>query len=266
MRRHTMTMSPIGCVFRAAPDRQFAVKTLVWATFSLLCAVCTEASADCRDEVVAAFERLRTSGRPYRKEVTFVVSDQQTFHGTVEFLPPDRKREITSPSYGGTYETIWVGQRAWFNDGGWPWAWRWPWGWRERDPRLMQMEFAKGKDFSTLPERPVPADAVFECLGRVEFSGTAYIGYRAPLDKRIETVGPLSEARERALLRQLQLMPQEWRTVFVDPQSTLPAYELVAQENQLDNPRDKVQYTYPNDIKIERPLWCRVGLCPVVVL
>ncbi len=38
-------------VIRAAPDRQLAKKTLVVATFSLLRAVCTEASADCRDEV-----------------------------------------------------------------------------------------------------------------------------------------------------------------------------------------------------------------------
>jgi hypothetical protein len=69
MGHHTMTMSPIGRVFRAVQDQQFAMKTLVVATFSLLCAVCTEASADCPDKVAAAFE-LRTSGRPYRKDVT----------------------------------------------------------------------------------------------------------------------------------------------------------------------------------------------------
>jgi hypothetical protein len=46
------------------------MKTLVVATFSRLHSVWMEASADCRDEVSAAFERLRTSGRPYRKEVT----------------------------------------------------------------------------------------------------------------------------------------------------------------------------------------------------
>src|SRR5215467_6881488 len=81
-----------------------------------------DAQADCRDEIAAAFERLKASGRPYRKEVTFVVGGQQPFHGTVEFLPPDRMREITNngvPGYG-TVETIRVGQRAWLNSGGWP--------------------------------------------------------------------------------------------------------------------------------------------------
>ena len=72
--------------------------------------------------------------------------------------------------------------------------------------------------------------------------------------------GTLSEAQKRELDRKRQEMPQEWRTVFVDPESRLPAYELVAQENQRSNPSSKVRYTYPN-IKIEPPLWCRLGLC-----
>jgi hypothetical protein len=99
---------------------------------------------------------------------------------------------------------------------------------------------------------------VFECLGRVEFQGTAYLGYRARLDGAIAVAvpsTPLSETKQQEFLRKLQEMPQEWRTVFIDPQSTLPAHDLVAQENQLDSPRDKVHYTYPNSIKIEPPVW-----------
>lgn len=228
-----------------------------------------EARADCRDEVQAAFERLKASGRPYRKEVTFVVGGQQPFHGTVEFLPPDRMRETTNngvPGYG-TIETIRVGQRAWLNSGGWPSDWRWPWGWREWNPWLMQMSLEKNKDFSTLLDYSIPAGTAFECLGKVEFNGAAYLGYRARLEKRIATIaqGPLSEARQQELARRFQQMPQEWRTVFVDPQSGLPAYDLVAQENQLDSPSNNVRYTYPSNIKIEPPLWCRVGLCSSVV-
>ena len=228
-----------------------------------------DARADCRDEVRAAFEGLKASGRPYRKEVTFVVGGQQPFHGTVEFLPPDRMREITNngvPGYG-TVETIRVGQRAWLNSGGWPSDSRWPWGWREWNPSFMQMMLEKNKDFSTLSDQPVPADAVFECLGRVEFKGAVYLGYRARLNKRAVTIsaGPLTEARQQELTRKLQQMPQEWRTVLIDPQSALPAYDLVAQENQLDSPSNDVRYTYPSNIKIEPPLWCRVGLCRSVV-
>ena len=41
------------------------------------------------------------------------------------------------------------------------------------------------------------------------------------------------------MLKELRQMPQEWRTVFVDEQSALPAHDLIAEENKLDNPRSK---------------------------
>lgn len=244
------------CRLRAAPARQFAMTILAAAAFALLCGVCTGASAECRDEVAAAFERLSTSGRPYRKEVTWVISDQQTAHATVEFLPPDRMREITSngvPGYGA-FETIRVGQRAWTKMG------LLPWQWREWDPASMQ----------TAPEardHPIPADAVFECLGRVAYRGTAYLGYRTRFDRTILTVtlpgAASSEAQQQDLLRKLQDMPREWRTVLIDLERVLPVYDLVAEENQLDSPRRQVQYVYPNRIRIEPPIWCSMGLCPV---
>jgi hypothetical protein len=123
------TTSQIGCVFRAAPHRLHAVKTLALATLSLLClrteALVAEPSMVCRDEVAAVFERLKTP--PYRKVVTFDVSDHFSvgdriiFRGTAEFLPPDRMREIkrttTNGVAGWTDETIRVGQRVWSNWG-----------------------------------------------------------------------------------------------------------------------------------------------------
>ena len=249
-------------LFRAAPAAPFAIKILALA-FSLLCAVSTDVSADCRDEVAAAFEHLRTSGRPYRKEVTWVISEQQTSTTTVEFLPPDRMREITSngvPGYGAI-ETIRVGPRAWTKLG------LWPWSWREWEPGLVQTTLEERKDFSALSDRPIAADAVFECLGRVEFKGAAYLGYRARIDKTVVAmVVPNTgsrEAQQQLLARKLEQMPREWRTVFVDPERLLPVYDLVAQENQLDSPRTKVQYSYPDSIRIRPPLWCSMGLCAV---
>jgi hypothetical protein len=261
------------------------LKTLAVATFALLCAACAEASADCRDEVAAAFERLRTSGRPYRMETASVISDQQTTYRLSEFVPPDRMREITSNGVRGyaSDETIRVGQRAWLNESG-----GWPWGWREWDPRAaddllarlrtipaddvparMRMIFAAARvdlaalRFLPLRDRPVFTGDVFECLGRVQFEGTMYLGYRTRFDTAtvvtatIVAPGASSETDQQQLSRK----PQMWRTVLVDRESMLPAYDLVSQAYQLDRPRDKVEYTYPDDIKIEAPLWCRLGLC-----
>jgi hypothetical protein len=214
------------------------------------------AREDCRDEVAAAFERRKTSGRPYREETT-VTTDRRTFHETVEFVPPDQMRLSNNSIWIMNEYYIRIGQRAWAN-----WT-PFPWGWREEyaDPRFIQMKLRASDDFAAVLNVP---PKVYECLGRVEFEGTAYLGYRARRERRIITFAPngaLSETRKRELDRKLEQMPQEWRTIFVDPESRLPAYELVAQENQLGNPSSKVRYTYPNNIDIEPPLWCRLGLC-----
>jgi hypothetical protein len=270
---------------------------LVWTFLALvMLSACSQepaeqaaARADCRDEVAAAFERLKTSGRPYRKETRSVISDQYqlTSHETAEFLPPDRMREITS--YGvlayGNHETIRVGQRAWLNEEVWPWGWR-EWDPRPADDLLARLQTiaaddvpartrmifaAAGRDSTSvrllrLQDRPVLPGDVFECLGRVKFEGAVYLGYRVRFDRvefELASAFASSETKQRELSRKPQDKPQDWRTVFFDPQSMLPAYDLVSQENQLGNPRDKAQYTYPNNIRIriEPPLWCRLGLC-----
>jgi hypothetical protein len=191
------------------------LKIVALATFSLLClgsgeSLGAEPATACRDEVVAAFERLKTV--PYRKEVTFDVSDRsaagdrKTFSGTAEFVPPDRMREITTVTDNGVagwpQQTVRIGERLWSNWVGFFWMWR------EWEPILRRG--AK----PILAEIPVPADAVVECLGRVEFAGTAYLGYRTRLVQAIAVIadrnGTLSDARQREIERELQQVPQQW--------------------------------------------------------
>jgi len=214
---------------------------------------------DCQDEVAATFARLKTSGRPYRKEST-ATSGRWTYHEIVEFVPPDQMRLTSNTGWTMAAYYVQIGQRAWAN-----WS-PFPWGWRDEypDPRFMEMKLKTSDDFAAAPNVHPP---MYACLGRVDFEGTAYLGYRAQAEKWIEVVtfnGTLSEARREELdreLEQMRQMPQEWQTVFVDPKTRLPAYELVARQNQLGNPSSKVQYTYPDAINIQPPLWCRLGLC-----
>jgi hypothetical protein len=211
---------------------------------------------DCRDEVAAAFERRRTSGLPYRAETTVTI-DRRIFHEIVEFVPPDQMRLSNNSIWIMNDYYIRIGQRAWAN-----WS-PFPWGWSEEypDPRFMQMKLGTSDDFAAVLNVPSPP---YRCLGRVEFEGIVYLGYRARLERRIIAFvsnGALRETRKQELDRKLEQTPQEWRTVFVDPESGLPAYKLTAQENQLGHPSSKVRYTYPNNIKIQSPLWCRLGLC-----
>jgi hypothetical protein len=233
-------------------ERQLPMKPLVVAAFALLCATCTEAlpaeaSVACRDEVAAAFERLRTSSRPYRKETTSIVrvpGHEGTFHELAEFLPPDRMRLKSNGLDGYSwFETILVGETMWTNELTFL-GFLLPWGWQVTGVGPLLLSGDLDHDVRAVPAAP------FECLGTVEFGGATYIGYRT----RSDETKPQQMALQKMLLH-------EWRTVFVDPQSTLPAHDLVTPENELDSPRNKVRYIYPNDITIEPPVWCRLALC-----
>ena len=245
----TAVPSGRGCAVHAATGQHSAANRLAAVIFSLLCSGCAQTPSQCRDEVAAAFERLRTSARPYRKETVYIVSERQTFRETAEFVPPDRMRKITNngaPGYG-TVETIRIGERVWSNEYG---------RWRKWEPGLAEEIYGEGMDFSPWPDRAVSPNAKLECLGWVIFHGTVYTGYRALLPKSAVLVTKsgvsLSKEEKQELSSKLRQMPQEWRTVFVNWRG-LPAYDLVAQEHQLDSPSYKIQYTYSGDIKIEPP-------------
>jgi hypothetical protein len=211
-----------------------------FVVFSLLGAGCSEAPppARCQDEVMAAFKRLEMPGLSYRMETVRVYNGQAEFHMTYEFLPPDRRRYITynsDPSY--TSEIIEIGQRTW---GRLP---RQNEGWSE----------VKAKDVLITDAKDEP----FGCLGRVEFNGKAYIGYRARAAESfvLDVLRPQSQKALQEDLAAIRHMPQPWRTVLLEPSSLLPAYRLLAQENQFDSPNMSGEhYTYPDDIRIEPPV------------
>jgi hypothetical protein len=225
---------------------------------ALLCACCSRVPANCRDEVVAAYERLKTSGRPYRKE-TVIVDERRTFHEIAEFVPPDRMREFTNRGVPGyeMEEMIRIGSRAWSNEGG---------RWSEWEPGLAEEIYGESMDFSLLPDRIVTRAPEFECLGRVDYKGGRYFGYRVRPDAGVKVLiidsssMQLSEKerekREKELqelLEKARRMPPVHRIVLVDWPSMLPAFDLSAPENDLDHPGRMEQYTYPDDIRIEPP-------------
>ena len=155
-----------------------------------------------------------------------------------EFLPPDRRRYITynsDPSY--TSEIIEIGERTWGR------FLRQNAGWSE----------VKAKDVLITDAKDEP----FACLGRVEFNGKAYIGYRARAAESfvLDVLRPQSQKALQEDLAAIRRLPQPWRTVLLEPSSLLPAYRLLAQENQFDSPSMRSEhYTYPDDIRIEPPV------------
>jgi len=207
--------------------------------FSLLGAGCSEAPPHCQDEVKAAFKRLETPGLPYRQETVRIYNGQAEFHMTHEFFPPDRRRYITyntDPFY--TSEAIKIGERTW-----------------ARSPPQKEWSEVKAKDVLIVIRDS--KDEAFACLGRIEFNGKAYIGYRARAAESfvLDVLRPQSQKALQDDLAAIRHMPQPWRTVLLEPSSLLPAYDLLAQENPFDSPnRRSDHYTYPDDIRIEPPV------------
>ena len=203
--------------------------------------------ADCRAEVEAAFQKLQVRGRPYRRETTMApsvhVADPRgvrIFRETAEFIPPDRKRRILEYVGGQPpTEMVRVGERTWMRQYQ---AWFEGYGWVDQD---------------TFPSGVRSTKTLFECLGTVAFEGKTYAGYRTSDDddpRQEMVVVAAGKIRQKEDLARLKQQLMLWRMILVDGQTGLPAYEVRASADQLDNPVWKVQYTYPRDITIEPPV------------
>jgi hypothetical protein len=63
----------------------------------------------------------------------------------------------------------------------------------------------------------------------------------------------IQDEKERAL-KALRETPPRWRTVLVDRETGLPAYDITTLTSEIDNPTLKIRYTYPRRLAIEPPV------------
>lgn len=182
-------------------------------------------NADCSAEVVAAFEKQRKS-KAFRVAMT-QPSAEGDVEMTVDYLPPDRMLQtVKSPAMPGEQQTMLVGNRAFAGSSG---------VFEELLPQFTQSiisEFnsamgSTGKDIGS-----------FECLGKSQFEGKEFVAYRAA-DKDAP-----AGADPNTLLA---------RTIYVDPSTGLPAFNVVATLAGNAAPVLKAIYSYPEDTVIEAP-------------
>lgn len=187
--------------------------------------VAAPAAADCSGEVVAAFQKQRTS-KAFRVSMAQPTAEGEV-EMTVDYMPPDRMLQtVKSPAMPGTQQTMLVGNRAFAGTEG---------AFEELLPQFTQSimsEFnaamgSTGKDIGS-----------FECLGKAPYEGKEYIVYRA-LDK----AAPAGTPADKMLAR----------TIYVDPESGLPAYNVVGTVAGGERPVVKAAYSYPTDLVIEAP-------------
>lgn len=182
-------------------------------------------AADCSGDVVNAFQKQRTSK-------TFRVSmSQPTAEGnvemTVDYMPPDRMLQtVKSPAMPGTQQTMLVGNRAFAGTDG---------AFEELLPQFTQSIIS---EFNAAMGSTGKEIGSFECMGKAQYEGKEFLAYRA-LDK----AAPAGTPPDKMLAR----------TIYVDPENGLPAYNVVATVSGTDPAVIKAAYSYPADVVIEAP-------------
>jgi hypothetical protein len=206
-----------------------------------LVATAGAATADCSNEVLQAFTR-QSNADMVRKEMN-LIGEEGPFTMTVEYMKPDRMRQVVTPLVAPekSTETVLVGSEAWSRSGSG--------GWQKVDPTTTEqiVNFFK----STLAETPKNVGQ-FECMGAETVDGRkvrAYRGVDEPKQKTPEQI----EAEKRGETTEAP-KNEAVRVIYLDVETGLPARIIFAREGMLDKPIFKEVYTYPGDLKIEKPV------------
>ena len=192
----------------------------------LLVAASQAGAADCKQEVVDAFEKQRKSAA-FRVHMA-----QPTAEGpidvTVDYQPPSKMLQtVAGGNMPGEQQTLLDGDRAYSGNNG---------AWEELLPQYTQSIVA---EFRAAVGQSPQNLGDFECLGKTPFEGKEYLAYRTKLSaEQIKTADKAGAVT---------------RTLYVDPASGLPAFNVVATLKGDAPPVMKADYSYPSDLVIEAP-------------
>lgn len=180
---------------------------------------------DCTAQVKAAFGKQRTS-KAFRVSMV-----QPTAEGdaevTVDYMPPDRMLQtVRSPAMPAEQQTMLVGNRAFAGSGG---------AYEELLPQFTQSILAEFNNAMGATGKEI---GQFECVGTLALDGKDFLAYRA-----VDKAAPADTDPTQLLAR----------TIYVDPASGLPAFNVVATIKGSTPPVFKAAYSYPQDVVIEAP-------------
>jgi hypothetical protein len=177
-------------------------------------------ACDGKAEVEAAF--VKQQKQPWRTEIESKGENNVTQTQLFDFQPPDRMYRKASTGKE-SIETIGIGKWAWSNLGSGA-------GWEELQPMHARVVTLQVQE-QFAPPRVL---ANFKCLGKVTFEGKSLLGYQTDPEK-VEGVGELA------------------RTIYVDPETGLPAYNIVGPPSTSGDVLLRGRFTYPTDIDIQKP-------------
>lgn len=209
--------------------------TLITASMTLA----LPAFADCKEEVLAALDKQRKAAG-FRMETT-MVSEQGPVKMLVEYMPPDRMRQIVTVVVNPVpVESILVAGKAWGKDGD---------TWKPLAPDIAaemvtQLDETLGEDRGTI--------GTVACLGSTAIDNLELMAYRVENDAQVGPEDRSPDAKEKARAA-LADEGRPLRMFYIDPKTGLPMRSVFARANKLDKPIFKATYTYPADLKIEEP-------------
>ncbi len=188
-------------------------------------AVATPAFAtDCTKDVLAAFGKQRAA-KAFRVEFSQPTAEGEV-HMKIDYMLPDKMLQtVTSPAMPGEQQTMLVGNRAFAGNSG---------SFEELQPQYTQSIIAEMQQTVWPSTQSLGS---FECVGPAKLDEQNLIAYRTA-DK-----SPPNADRSKVMAR----------TIYVDPVSGLPAFNVVAALAGAANPLLKIKYSYPTDIEIIAP-------------
>jgi hypothetical protein len=192
---------------------------------ALSVAVATPAfAADCTKDVLAAFDKQRAA-KAYRVEFSQPTAEGEV-HMKIDYLLPDKMLQtVTSPAMPGEQQTMLVGNRAFAGSSG---------NFEELQPQYTQSIMAEMQQAVWPSTQNLGS---FECEGPTKLDEQNLIAYRTA-DKN-----PANADRSKIMAR----------TIYVDPVTGRPAFNVVAALAGTANPLLKIKYSYPTDIEIIAP-------------
>ncbi len=189
-------------------------------------AAATSASAagtDCSADVLAAIQK-QLALKSFRIEFTQPTAEGEA-HMKIDYVPPMKMLQtVTSPAMPGEQQTMLVNDRAFSGSGG---------SFEELQPQFTQSIVA---EVTSALARPTKLEG-YECLGTVKYEDQDLLGYRFEDKTHLQTDPSKAFAR----------------TIYVDPKTGLPAFNVVASLSASAKPLREVKYSYPADIEIVAP-------------
>lgn len=181
------------------------------------------AGTDCSADVLTAI-RKQLSLKAFRVEFSQPTAEGEA-HMQIDYMPPLRMLQtVTSPAMPGEQQTMLVDNRAFAGSGG---------SFEELQPQFTQSIIA---EVAQALARPSKLEG-YDCLGTVKYDNQDLVGYRF-------------EDKTHAQADATKVMT---RTIYVDPKTGLPAYNVIAPLADNAKPLREVKYSYPTDINIVAP-------------